>query len=422
MKRRESTTYITKYAQQNPSIGEYVQQGGYHGLREALKLSPEKVRQVVLDSKLRGRGGAGFPTGKKWASLPPDAAEQGTILVCNADEGEPGTFKDRYIMERMPFLMLEGLVIAAYAVRAKKIYVYIRGEYPEIAEQLMTAVQAAEAKDYLGDKILGTDFSVSLEIRRGGGSYVVGDETALLSSLMGKRGYPWMKPPFPTEKGAWDLPTVVNNVETISCLPMILAGGADEFAAIGTDSSPGPKLFSISGAVQNPGVYEFPMGVTVRDVIKSAGGVRGNLKAVQIGGTAGPVYTEAALNYRLDYESMKKVGGSLGSGAIVVMDSKTNMAGVLEIIMRFFAEESCGQCFPCRYGTRQLAYMANKIAAGRGKSEYIPLMVETTEVMDAASFCPFGQSVSTPLRTLLEGFGDEIERFIREQEYVKEVV
>ncbi|MDY7029599.1 MAG: NADH-ubiquinone oxidoreductase-F iron-sulfur binding region domain-containing protein [Spirochaetota bacterium] len=422
MKRRESTTYLTKYAQQVPSLGEYVQQGGYQGLREALKLPPEEIRQIVIDSKLRGRGGAGFPTGKKWATLPPDAAERGTILVCNADEGEPGTFKDRYIMERMPYLMLEGLAIAAYAVRAKRIYVYIRGEYPEVAEQLMAAVQAADAQNYLGDTILGTDFSVSLEIRRGGGSYVVGDETALLSSLMGKRGYPWMKPPFPTEKGAWDLPTIVNNVETIACLPMILAGGADQFAAIGQASSPGPKLFSISGAVNNPGIYEFPMGVQVRDAIMAAGGVKGTLKAVQIGGTAGPVYTDAALNYRLDYDSMQKAGGSLGSGALVVMDSKTSMAGVLEIIMRFFAEESCGQCFPCRYGTRQLAYMAKKIAAGRGKSEYIPLMIETTGVMDAASFCPFGQSVSTPLRTLLEGFGDEIERFIREQEYVKEVV
>ncbi|MGC9311646.1 MAG: SLBB domain-containing protein [Sediminispirochaetaceae bacterium] len=329
MKRRESTTYLTQYAQQVPSLKEYVQQGGYQGLQEALKLPPEEVRQIVIDSKLRGRGGAGFPTGKKWATLPSDAAERGTILVCNADEGEPGTFKDRYIMERMPYLMLEGLAIAAYAVRAKRIYVYIRGEYPEVAEQLMAAVQAADAQNYLGDHILGTDFSVSLEIRRGGGSYVVGDETALLSSLMGKRGYPWMKPPFPTERGAWDLPTIVNNVETIACLPMILAGGADQFAAIGTVSSPGPKLFSISGAVNNPGIYEFPMGVTVRDAI---------------------------------------------------------------------------------------------IAAGRGKSEYIPLMIETTGVMDAASFCPFGQSVSTPLRTLLEGFGDEIERFIREQEYVKEVV
>ncbi len=422
MKKHESSDYLTRFAQQVPSLDVYERQGGYQGLREALKQSPEEVRNIVIDSKLRGRGGAGFPTGKKWTSLPPDAAERGTILVCNADEGEPGTFKDRYVMERMPFLMLEGLVIAAYGIRAKKIYVYIRGEYPEVADQLMAAVQAAEAQNYLGDRIMGTDFSVSLEVRKGGGSYVVGDETALLSSLMGKRGYPWMKPPFPTEKGAWDLPTVVNNVETISCLPMILAGGPDQFAAIGTASSPGPKLFSLSGAIQNPGVYEFPMGVTVRDVIKSAGGVKGTLKAVQIGGTAGPVYTDAALNYRLDYESMKKAGGSLGSGALVVMDSKTSMAGVLEIIMRFFAEESCGQCFPCRYGTRQLAYMANRIAAGRGKSEYIPLMVEITGVMDAASFCPFGQSVSTPLRTLLEGFGDEIERFIREQEYVKEVV
>ena len=421
MKRCGATDYLKRYAGDMPSLAEYEKQGGFQGLRAALKFSPREIREMVSESGLRGRGGAGFPTGKKWQSLPPGEEGEQTILVCNADEGEPGTFKDRYIMEHMPFLMLEGLVIAAYAIGAEKIYVYIRGEYPEVTERIMAAVQSAVKKSYLGEHVLGSEFSVSLDIRRGGGSYVVGDETALLNSLMGKRGFPWMKPPFPTEKGAWDLPTVVNNVETLACLPMILTGGAEKFASIGPAASPGPKLFCVSGAVRNPGVYEFPMGVTVREVVEAAGGVKGTLKAVQVGGTAGPVYTDAALDYKLDYESMKERGGVLGSGALVIMDSKTSMAGVLEIIMRFFSEESCGQCFPCRYGTRQLAYMANKIAAGRGRSEYIPLMVETTGIMEASSFCPFGQSVSIPLRTLLEGFGDEIERFIREQEYVKEV-
>jgi len=422
MKVKVQSEYIRRFAESEPSLEGYEKLGGYKGLKTAIQRSPGDVRQEVVDSGLRGRGGAGFPTGKKWESVPADERHKETILVCNADEGEPGTFKDRYLMEHIPFLVLEGLTIAAYALQAGRMYIYIRGEYPEVYEGLQRAARAARERNYLGEHILGSDFSIDLEVRIGGGSYVVGDETALLNSLMGKRGYPWMKPPFPTEKGAWGVPTVVNNVETLACLPVILSEGAERFARIGAPESPGPKLFCVSGAVQNPGIFEFPMGVSVGDVIEAAGGTKGSLKAVQIGGTAGPVYTDAALSYKLDYESMKKRGGVLGSGALVIMDSKTNMAGVLEIIMRFFSEESCGQCFPCRYGTRQLAYMARRIACGQGRSSYLPLMVETTEIMDAASFCPFGQSVSLPLRSLFEGFGDEIERFIREQEYVKEVV
>ena len=417
MKRNKMS--ITHYAMKTPDLEAYIGVGGYQGLKKAIEMDKQAVIQTVQDSKLRGRGGAGFPTGKKWAGVPEG---QETYVVCNADEGEPGTFKDRFIMENTPFLMIEGMTIAAFAVGAHKGYVYIRGEYPSVVDTVKSALRAAREQNLLGSRILGTGFEFDIEVKRGGGSYVVGDETALLSSIQGKRGFPWMKPPYPTEKGLWAKPTVINNVETLAYVPLILAHGAAAFASIGAKGSPGPKLYSISGHVNSPGVYEFPMGVSVKELLKAAGGVQGQLKAVQIGGTAGPIYDDTALALQLDYDSMQESGGTLGSGAVVVMNSKTNMAGVLDVSMRFFAEESCGQCFPCRYGTRQLSYMAHKIAAGNGEKRYLPLMRETGEVMKATSFCPFGQSVSTPLNSLLDNFGDEVENFIRQQNYVKEVI
>lgn len=408
---------LSHYTMDEQNIDAYLAIDGYRGLKNALDRKRLEVVQEVENSQLRGRGGAGFPTGKKWAGVSPETK---SYLVCNADEGEPGTFKDRYLMEKAPFLLLEGMTIAAYAVRAQKGFIYIRGEYPEIAKSLNKAQEEARSRKLLGDNILGSDFSFDIEIVRGGGSYVVGDETALLSSLMGERGFPWMKPPFPTEKGLWDQPTVVNNVETLSCIPLILHHGAAAFAMQGVEGSSGTKLYCVSGHVGSAGVYEFPMGIGLDELIDAAGGVKGQLKAVQIGGTAGPVYDDRALSLHLDYDSMMRAGGSLGSGAVVVMNSKTNMAGVLQVSMRFFAEESCGQCFPCRYGTRQLNYMAQRIAAGSGKQSYLSLMQDTGDVMKASSFCPFGQSVSTPLNSLLHYFGDEVQQFIQQQDYVKE--
>ncbi|MGM0432127.1 MAG: complex I 51 kDa subunit family protein [Spirochaetota bacterium] len=410
---------LTRFAMESQNIEAYMHMGGYHGLKIALDMDKSDVVKEVQDSKLRGRGGAGFPTGKKWAGVPPG---EETYVVCNADEGEPGTFKDRYIMENTPFILLEGMTIAAYAVGAVKGFIYIRGEYPQVTHTLKKALEQARSRNMLGENILGSDFSFDIEITRGGGSYVVGDETALLSSLMGRRGFPWMKPPYPTEKGLWDRPTVVNNVETLSYIPLILSHGAAEFSKIGVEGSTGPKLYSVSGHVHAPGVYEFPMGIPVEDLLEAAGGVQGQLKAVQIGGTAGPIYDTSALSLQLDYDAMQAAGGTLGSGAVVVMNSKTNMAGVLDVSMRFFAEESCGQCFPCRYGTRQLNYMAQRIAAGTGRQNYLALMQDTGEVMKATSFCPFGKSVSIPLNSLLKYFGDEVKGFIQQQDYTKEVI
>jgi NADH-quinone oxidoreductase subunit F len=416
---KQNDISLTHYARASKDLEAYIKIGGYDGLKAALDMDKSEVVKEIQNSNLRGRGGAGFPTGKKWAGVPPS---EEAYVVCNADEGEPGTFKDRYIMENIPFILIEGMTIAGYAVGAVKGYIYIRGEYPQVTDTLKKALEKARSQNMLGNNILGSGFSFDIEIKRGGGSYVVGDETALLSSLMGRRGFPWMKPPYPTEKGLWDRPTVVNNVETLAYAALILSHGAAAFSDIGVEGSAGPKLYSVSGHVHAPGVYEFPMGISVNDLLESAGGVQGQLKAVQIGGTAGPIYDTSALSLWLDYDAMQAAGGTLGSGAVVVMNSRTNMAEVLDVSMRFFAEESCGQCFPCRYGTRQLNYMTQRILAGTGKQNYLTLMQDTVEVMKATSFCPFGKSVSTPFNSLLKYFGDELKSFIQQQDCTKEVI
>lgn len=414
------TDYLTRYQGIGPrDLAAYEKMGGFTGLRKALSGEPASVIETVRRARLAGRGGAGFDAGTKWSTVPED---EPVYVVCNADEGEPGTFKDRFLLRTAPLLVIDGLIIAGYAVGASQGSIYVRGEYPEVIEGLEAIIALLEERGYLGENVLGSGFSFTLSVMRGGGSYVVGDETALLSSLMGRRGYPLVKPPYPTEHGLWDKPTVVNNVETLACVPLILSNGPDWFAGIGNDRCPGPKLFSVSGHVAKPGVYEFPMGVRLAEVLDAAGGVTGDLKAVQIGGTAGPVYDGSARDLALDFVSMRERGGSLGSGALVVMNSSVSMLHVLEVAMRFFSEESCGQCFSCRYGTRQLEYMANRIAVGEGRPEYPRLMRETVESMYDAAFCPFGQSIRLPLLTLLHTFGQEIGAEMVQQQYVKEVV
>jgi NADH-quinone oxidoreductase subunit F len=408
----KTTDYLASFARTDDplDLAAYTERGGFSGLTRAQTLSPEQVVDTVRKARLAGRGGAGFDAGTKWSTVPP---AQEVYVVCNADEGEPGTFKDRFLLENAPFLVIEGLVLASYAVGARRAFIYIRGEYPVAQRRIRDALKIVREQK--------KDAGVDIEVKIGGGSYVVGDETALLNSLMGNRGYPLLKPPFPTQEGLWEKPTVVNNVETLACVPLILARGADWFREIGSPENPGPKLYSVSGHVQSPGVYEMPMGVPLGELLAEAGGADGVLKAVQIGGTAGPIYAADKLDLKLDFVSMRGAGGSLGSGAVVVMNTSVTMAQVLQVTMRFFSEESCGQCFACRYGTRQLEYMANEIAAGRGKIEYLERMRETARVMDQSSFCPFGQSVKLPVYTLLDNFGDEITRGIKEHEYLKEV-
>ncbi|MFW6343881.1 MAG: complex I 51 kDa subunit family protein [Sediminispirochaetaceae bacterium] len=417
----KESNYLLRYTRtEDPlDLDGYTKSGGFNGLRSAVAMDRKEAVEEIKRAKLAGRGGAGVDAGFKWSTVPED---EESYVVCNADEGEPGTFKDRFLMEKAPYLLIEGMLIAGYTTNSSRGYIYVRGEYPEVIRLLEQALQRVREKSLLGNNILDSGFNFEIDVKRGGGSYVVGDETALLSSLMGNRGHPWYKPPYPTQEGLWKKPTLVNNVETLSCVPVIFSEGSKTFASIGSPDNPGPKLYSVSGHVESPGVYEFPMGIELKELIEAAGGVRGTLKAVQIGGTAGPVYDHRALSYTLDFKSMKESGGSLGSGAIVVMNTSVNMAQVLQVTMRFFSEESCGQCFPCRYGTRQLEYMANRIASGGGRLEYLDYMKSIVDTMKDSSFCPFGQSIRAPLTSMLDQFGDEIRSFIKEQEYMKEVV
>lgn len=415
------TNYILKFASETPlDIDNYIGLGGFKGLVKCFELKPYEIVDEIIDSKLRGRGGAGFETGLKWASLKGDSSEK--YLLVNADEGEPGTFKDRYIINHCPFLLLEGVLIAAYAIGAPKAYIYIRGEYLKEFNQLNLALEILKNNNYLGNKILNTDFYLDIELKQGAGSYVVGDETALINSLMGNRGNPLLKPPYPTQSGLWGKPTLVNNVETLACVPLIVQNGATWFRSIGIEECPGPKLFSVSGNVNKPGIYEFPMGTKLKEIIKDVGGIEGVLKAVQIGGTAGPVYGPEALGYKLDYSSMRSNGGPLGSGALVFMNSKVSMVEILEVTIRFFADESCGKCLPCRLGTRQLAHIISKIISGQGELKHIDQMRNIVSSMRCASFCPFGKSVAVPVLAIIDNFGDEIVKFINEQLYVREML
>ena len=395
-------------------IESYEKKGGYEGAKKALRMSPQDVVDEVQKSKLRGRGGAGFPTGNKWALV---ADKYPRYLVANADEGEPATFKDRFLMHNSPHLLIEGMLISAFAVKAEKSFIYIRGEYPKEAEILYQAVSEAKEKGYLGQDIMGSDFSLDIEIKRGAGAYVVGEETALLSSLMGRRGNAWYKPPYPPQEGLWDQPTIINNVETLCCIPLIMNKGAEWFASIGTPESPGPKLYSVSGHAINKGIYEYPMGITIGEVLIKAD-IKGHLKAVQVGGISGPIYAPDCLDFKLDYYNMQKAGGSLGSGAVLVMNHSVSMTDSLEAIAYFFAKESCGKCFPCRLGTYEIYKLAKNIAIGHGKIEYIPLIRQTMQTMYYASFCPLGQSVRQPIGSILDNFGYEIEAFIRKSRYL----
>lgn len=417
----EQTEYLTRFthAEDPVSLSEYTRIGGFTALERARGESGSAVCEKVTASGLRGRGGAGFPTGKKWSSIPRKGPAP--YVVCNADEGEPGTFKDRFLMERAPYLVIEGIAIAAHAIGAGEAYIYIRGEYASVMTTIEAALDRAADAGCV-DREPGGPVGLTISVKKGGGSYVVGDETALLNSLMGNRGYPMLKPPYPTERGLWNSPTVVNNVETLACLPLIVAHGAEWFAGIGARTSPGPKLYCVSGHVNAPGVYEFPMGVTIGEVIDAAGGIRGEPKAVQIGGTAGPFYGPSVWGRALDYDSMTEAGGTLGSGAVVVMNTSVSMLHVLEVTARFFSEESCGQCFACRYGTRQIEYMANRIATGRARLEYLDLIRDTVSVMDASALCPFGQAVKYPIGTLLDHFSEELTTGVKQQQYVREVM
>ncbi len=398
------------------TIDYYLSHGGYEGARKALtSYQPDELIDLVKASNLRGRGGAGFPTGLKW-SFVPKATKKLKYLVVNADESEPGTFKDRIILERDPHQLIEGILIAAYAIQASTVYCYIRGEFVKGYRVMEKAIKEAHAKGMLGDGVLGTKFRCDLTMHRGAGAYICGEETGLLSSLEGKRGLPKIKPPFPAVEGLFRCPTVVNNVETLACLPHILTRGADWFKSIGPEKGPGPKLLCVSGHVERPGTFEVPMGINLKDVIYNlAGGIwKGRkLKAVIPGGSSAKILTAAEADVAMDFDSLMAKGTMLGSGGVIVMDDTTDMVDALYNLLRFYHHESCGQCTPCREGTGWLQKIVGRIRDGRGRMEDIDLCLEICDMMVGKTICVLADAAAFPCESILKKFRGEFEERIK---------
>ncbi len=395
------------------NIEEYIGIDGFAALGKALtEMKPEDVVEEVKKSGLRGRGGAGFPTGLKW-SFTASIKDKEKFIVCNADEGEPGTFKDRLIMEGVPYRLIEGMILAGYAVGAHKGYIYVRGEYALSIERLEKAIETAKKYNLLGDNILETGFSFDIEIRKGAGAYVCGEETALIESMEGKRGNPRNKPPYPGVSGFRSLPTVVNNVETLANVPAIVLNGADWYRRFGTEKSPGTKVYTIIGDVVNPGLIEVPMGTPLKDIIyKYAGGVKDGKEflAALIGGAAGAFIGKDGLDVNMDYDSLGEYAAVLGSGAILVMDETRDVMDILTSIMKFFRHESCGKCSPCRIGTDKLLRLARYINAGKGSEKHWEAMKDLSYTMKLTAFCPLGQSPYLPISSVDKYLRKEVEK------------
>lgn len=396
------------------NIGEYIARDGYQGLAKALESDRLKVIEMVKDSGLRGRGGAGFPTGLKWEfTYKVDNEEK--YVICNADEGEPGTFKDRLIMEGDPHTVIEGMAIAAYAVGANKGYIYIRGEYFESINNLKNAIAQAYESGLLGENILGSDFSFDLSVRLGAGAYVCGEETALIESIEGHSGRPRLKPPYPPVSGLYNKPTIVNNVETYANIPAILVNGQEWFKSIGTQASTGTKVYSLCGDLVKRGIVEVPMGTTVADLVyKYGGGITGGkgLKMVQTGGAAGTFIKPEELSTKLDFNSFRESGVSLGSGVILAIDNTHCAVDIAKNLMEFFAHESCGKCTPCREGTRMIVKILDEFSKGRGTLEMLDSLYGISENMERSAFCGLGQAVPVPLKSLLDRFREDFEAHI----------
>ncbi|MHB9145983.1 MAG: NADH-quinone oxidoreductase subunit NuoF [Symbiobacteriia bacterium] len=390
-------------------INVYEQQGGYQALRKAIKeMTPAQVQDETMKSGLRGRGGAGFPTGRKWSFLPNDGRPR--YLVCNADESEPGTFSNRMLIEYHPHQLIEGILLAAYAVGCAKSFIYIRGEMKYGAKVLEQAIESARAKGYLGKGILGSDFSQEIIVHRGAGAYICGEETGLLNSLEGRRGEPRLKPPFPALAGLYAMPTVINNVETLSNLPHIVTRGASWYTSMGTEKSPGIKIFSVSGTVQRPGNYELPLGISLRDLIFDvAGGLLPGrkFKAVQPGGGSAPLLIEKHLDVTLDYEAIAAAGSMLGSGAVMVYDDSVCMVKAAEILTSFYAAESCGQCTQCREGTNWQTRILQRILAGHGRESDLAVLRSLKNQMSGTTICPLSDASLGFIQSALVYFEDE---------------
>lgn len=397
------------------SFDEYLASGGFTAFQKALfEMTPADVVDVVDQSGLRGRGGGGFPAGRKWKQVARQA-EKERYVVCNGDEGDPGAFMDGSVMEGDPYKLIEGMMIAGYAVGSSNGYIYVRAEYPMSVARLKHAIAELEARKMLGDNILGTDFSFHMHINRGAGAFVCGEGSALTASIEGNRGMPRVKPPRTVEKGLWEKPTVLNNVETYANVPKIVLQGAQWYRSIGTEGTPGTKTFSLTGSIQNTGLIEVPMGTTLREIIFDIGGGLkdgGTFKAVQIGGPSGGCLTEEHLDVPLDFESIKKYGAIVGSGGLVVMDDHTCMVEVARFFMSFTQRESCGKCVPCREGTKRMLEILEKIVAGNGELEDLDRLEEMAEMVKSMALCGLGKSAPLPVLSTLRTFRDEYEEHI----------
>ena len=397
-------------------IEAYLAREGYSALKKAVTtMTPPQVVEEVKTSGIRGRGGAGFPAGLKWSFTQP-LPHKPKYIICNADEGEPGTIKDRYIMEGDPHKVLEGMALAGYAVGASRGFIYCRGEYYLSKHRLRQAIEQARAKGYLGENLFDTDFSFDIEVRSGFGCYICGEETALIESIEGKRGYPRMKPPFPGVSGLWGQPTIVNNVETLASVPAIIAKGGAWYKGLGTAETSGTKIYQIIGHVTTPQICEVPAGITLRELIDTyGGGMRpgSTFKMCQTGGASAGIVTAAALDVPIDF-AMSKVGGALGSGTMLVMDETVCAVDFARSVAVFFAHESCGQCTPCREGTPQILNTLNRICRGQGKMEDLAFLERLAGVMVDASFCPLGQTALLPFLSLLKNFRPEFEAHIKD--------
>jgi len=394
----------------------YLRHGGYDGLRKALARTPAQVIEDVKAAGLRGRGGAGFPAGMKWQFVPKDSPKP-KYVCCNADESEPGTFKDHVIMERYPHLLLEGCAIGCYAIGAKVAYIYIRGEFYHVQQVLEFAIQEARAKGYLGKNIFGSGFDCEIFVHRGAGAYEAGEESALLESLEGKRAQPRLRPPFPAVVGLYGCPTVINNVETLSNVPLILTNGAEWYASVGPEKNTGPKLYCVSGHVKRPGVFEAPMTVTLRELIYDyAGGMRDGhqLKAVIPGGSSTPVLLPDQIDAQASFDGLAKAGSMLGSAAIIVMDDTTCMVWAAENLLHFYRHESCGKCTPCREGTDWLYKLLRRIERGEGRMADLDLLLDVANNIGGKTLCPFGDAAVAPVLSTIAKFRAEYEAHIRE--------
>ncbi|MBU0741621.1 NADH-quinone oxidoreductase subunit NuoF [bacterium] len=395
----------------------YEAQGGYRALRKALaELDPPKVTELVKDSGLRGRGGAGFPAGVKWGFVPKDASA--VYFMVNADESEPGTFKDRFLLDFDPHAVIEGSIISSYAVSACLCVIYIRGEFGWLIDRVRKAVDEAYAAGYLGRNILDSGYDLEMIVHKGAGAYICGEETGLINSVTGNKGQPLIKPPFPAVSGFLGKPTIVNNVETVAAVTYIVDEGPEAYRRFGTEKSTGTKLFSVSGPVRNPGVHEIPMGLPFREFFHDwLGGMAAGeeLKAVIMGGSSVPVLTaEEAMNTRLDYESLQEAGTMLGSGGMIIIPARCDMVELIQVLMHFYWDESCGQCTPCREGTGWLHRIVRRLRRGEGTLEDIDLLAKVCDGMAGLTICPLADAAVMPMRSFLQRFRPEFEALVHE--------